>query len=201
MEVDIVGRVAIVTGPAEGIGGAIARLLRSSGATVETIMESDGDTVAAAIARHGHLDILINLAVEGGEGAAAAVEGLSRAAADAMGQAGGRIVTVASALGIIPARGETALSIAAAAIFALTRSLALEFGPRKILVNAVAAGPTEHGGALAERLLSHVPLPRAATFDEIASAALFLVDPDNSYTTGHVMVVDGGWTAGYARNF
>ena len=34
---------------------------------------------------------------------------------------------------------------------------------------------------------------------EIADAALFLLDPENSYTTGHVLVVDGGWTAGYAR--
>jgi NAD(P)-dependent dehydrogenase (short-subunit alcohol dehydrogenase family) len=49
--------------------------------------------------------------------------------------------------------------------------------------------------------VTHVPLARAAELAEIADAALFLLDPENSYTTGHVLVVDGGWTAGYARNF
>ena len=50
-------------------------------------------------------------------------------------------------------------------------------------------------------MLDHVPLGRPATVDEIAVAALFLADPENTYTNGHVLVVDGGWTAGYARDF
>jgi NAD(P)-dependent dehydrogenase (short-subunit alcohol dehydrogenase family) len=37
--------------------------------------------------------------------------------------------------------------------------------------------------------------------DEIAVAALFLADPENSYMNGHVLTVDGGWNAGYARDF
>ena len=52
-----------------------------------------------------------------------------------------------------------------------------------------------------QRMLDHVPLARPATTDEIAVAVLFLVDPENSYTHGHVLTVDGGWTAGYARDF
>ena len=62
------------------------------------------------------------------------------------------------------------------------------------LVNAVAAG-------LDPRMASHAALKRAGTPDEIARATLFLADPANSYTTGHVMAVDGGWSIGYARDF
>jgi NAD(P)-dependent dehydrogenase (short-subunit alcohol dehydrogenase family) len=43
-----------------------------------------------------------------------------------------------------------------------------------------------------QRMLDHVPLGRPATVDEIAVAALFLADPENSYMTGHVLTVDGG---------
>jgi NAD(P)-dependent dehydrogenase (short-subunit alcohol dehydrogenase family) len=50
-------------------------------------------------------------------------------------------------------------------------------------------------------MLDHVPLGRPATTDEIAVAALFLADPENSYMNGHVLTVDGGWTAGYTRDF
>ena len=41
----------------------------------------------------------------------------------------------------------------------------------------------------------------ASSVEEIAQGALFLADPDNTYVTGHILVVDGGWTAGYVRNF
>ena len=50
-------------------------------------------------------------------------------------------------------------------------------------------------------MLDHVPLGRPGTADEIAVAALFLADPENSYMNGHILDVDGGWTAGYARDF
>ena len=50
-------------------------------------------------------------------------------------------------------------------------------------------------------MLDHVPLGRPGTTDEIAVAALFLADPENSYMNGHILTVDGGWTAGYTRDF
>jgi NAD(P)-dependent dehydrogenase (short-subunit alcohol dehydrogenase family) len=50
-------------------------------------------------------------------------------------------------------------------------------------------------------MLDHVPLGRPGTTDEIAVAVLFLAAPENSYTNGHILTVDGGWTAGYAREF
>jgi NAD(P)-dependent dehydrogenase (short-subunit alcohol dehydrogenase family) len=50
-------------------------------------------------------------------------------------------------------------------------------------------------------MLSHIPLHRFGKTKDIANATLFLVAPENDYITGSVMTVDGGWTAGYSRDF
>ena len=101
-----------------------------------------------------------------------------------------------------------------AAVINLTRAMALELGRDGILVNGIAPGSTLTEGTRrlfygpdgqfhdqVQRMLDHVPLGRPATPDEIAVAALFLADPENRYTHGHILVVDGGWTAGYHREF
>ena len=54
----------------------------------------------------------------------------------------------------------------------------------------------------AERMLSHVPLARPGTVEEIAHAVLFFAAPESSYITGQTLCVDGGWTAGgFFRDF
>jgi NAD(P)-dependent dehydrogenase (short-subunit alcohol dehydrogenase family) len=53
----------------------------------------------------------------------------------------------------------------------------------------------------AESLLTHIPLSRPGKPEEIAHAVLFLVAPESSYVNGVVLVVDGGWTAGYTRDW
>lgn len=70
----------------------------------------------------------------------------------------------------------------------------LSMAPRGSVV-VVAAGERQHQTHIRARSA------RPGTTDEIAVAALFLADPENSYMTGHVLVVAGGWTAGYARDF
>jgi NAD(P)-dependent dehydrogenase (short-subunit alcohol dehydrogenase family) len=140
---------------------------------------------------------------------------VSRAAAAIMRRQGsGRIINIASIAGLVPLRLQSAFVAAKAGVVNLTRAMALELGPHGILVNAIAPGSTLTDGTRklfygedgkfrdsVQRMLDHVPLGRPATPEEIAVAALFLADPENSYTHGHVLTVDGGWTAGYARDF
>jgi NAD(P)-dependent dehydrogenase (short-subunit alcohol dehydrogenase family) len=126
----------------------------------------------------------------------------------------GRIVNIGSAFGHVPARKQIAFAAAKAGVHNMTRSMALELAPHGILVNAVAPGSIRLEGAkslfynqgtvyndLTERMLSHIPLGRPGRPDEIANVVVFLCADESSYVTGHVLLADGGWTCGYARDF
>ena len=126
----------------------------------------------------------------------------------------GRIVNISSIAGLVPLRLQSAYVAAKAGVANLTRSMALELGPQGILVNAVAPGSTLTRGTEAlfygpdgeysenaASLISHIPLGRPGTPAEIAAAVLFLVSPDASYVNGTILTVDGGWTAGYTRDW
>ena len=126
----------------------------------------------------------------------------------------GRVVNISSIAGLVPLRLQSAYVAAKAGVANLTRSMALELGPDGILVNAVAPGSTltrgtealfyGDDGAYTENaasLLSHIPLGRPGQTTEIAAAVLFLVSPDASYINGSILTVDGGWTAGYTRDW
>ena len=129
-------------------------------------------------------------------------------------QGSGRIINVASIAGLVPLRLQCAFVAAKAGVINLTKAMALELGPHGILVNGIAPGSTltegtrqlfyGEGGLFRDSvkaMLAHVPLGRPAEVEEIAVAALFLADPENSYMNGHILTVDGGWTAGFAREF
>jgi 3-oxoacyl-[acyl-carrier protein] reductase len=140
---------------------------------------------------------------------------VGKAAAQLMRRQGsGRIINIASIAGLVPLRLQCAYVAAKAGVVNLTRAMAIELGPHGILANAIAPGSiltdgtrrlfyAEDGSfhAHAQRMLDHVPLGRPGLPEEIAVAALFLADPENSYTNGHILTVDGGWTAGYTRDF
>jgi NAD(P)-dependent dehydrogenase (short-subunit alcohol dehydrogenase family) len=141
---------------------------------------------------------------------------VSRAAVRAMiKQKNGRIINIASVLGVIPARLQCAFTSAKAGIVHLTRTMAIELGEHGILVNCVAPGSTLTEGTKqlfysdnaaekdrAKRVLSHIPLGRAGTVEEMAHAVLFFAAPESGYITGQTLSVDGGWSAGgFFRDF
>ena len=126
----------------------------------------------------------------------------------------GRIINISSIAGLVPLRLQSAFVAAKAGVVNLTKSMAIELGSAGILVNAVAPGSTLTDGTRQlfygddgmfresmQELLAHIPLGRPGDVEEIAHAVLFLAAPESSYVNGHVLVVDGGWTAGYMRNF
>ena len=126
----------------------------------------------------------------------------------------GRIVNIASVVGLVPLRLQCAFAAAKAGVINLTKAMALELGADGITVNVVAPGSilTEGTKQLfygddglfrqsVQQLLAHVPLGRPGTVIEVANSVLFLVAPESSYVHGAVLTVDGGWTAGSAREF
>jgi NAD(P)-dependent dehydrogenase (short-subunit alcohol dehydrogenase family) len=124
----------------------------------------------------------------------------------------GVIINISSAMAIIPIRQQCAYAAAKAGMQHFTRSQALEVGQYGIRVNAIAPGSIATAGTvqlfynaatkqLAQSLLSHIPLGRPGETKDIANAALYLASDEASYVTGAVLVVDGGWTAGFAREW
>ena len=87
----------------------------------------------------------------------------------------------------------------------MTRALALEWARYGITVNAIGPGPTETPGLLEadtqtddelqRDLAAHMPLGRRMQPEELVGAAVYLASPSASATTGHLLIVDGGWTA------
>jgi NAD(P)-dependent dehydrogenase (short-subunit alcohol dehydrogenase family) len=140
---------------------------------------------------------------------------VSKAAAAVMREQGqGKIINIASVAGIVPLRLQCAFVAAKAGVINLTKAMAIELGSHGVLVNAIAPGSILTDGTKklfygedgqfrdsVQKLLNHIPLGRPGTTQEVAHAALFLAAPESSYINGHILTVDGGWTAGYTREF
>ncbi|MDJ0953903.1 MAG: glucose 1-dehydrogenase [Acidimicrobiia bacterium] len=176
--------------------------------------------VAAVVDRFGRLDILVNNAGIGANHPAEEVteadwdemmdvnlRGLffcCRAAGRVMlGQGSGRIVNISSQAGVVGIRDHVVYSASKGGVNMLTKVLALEWSERGVNVNAVA--PTFiYTPGTAERLdqpeylrgvLDRLPIGRVGTTTDVAAAVIYLASPAGGLVNGHVLVVDGGWTA------
>jgi NAD(P)-dependent dehydrogenase (short-subunit alcohol dehydrogenase family) len=259
MDLDLSGRVAVVTGGSKGIGLAVVRGLLAEDAQVVCVSRTpppdlDGSllhvaadlmdpaapatVVARAVDAFGGVDVLVNNA--GGPPPDVALPrfgflGLSdddwrtmlefnllsairmcrEAIPSMLGRDGGAIVNVGSVMARQPSAANVDYSAAKAALTALTKSLAEEFGPQGVRVNAICPGPvrtpwwTDAGGAAdifaaatgsdRDAVLSTVAAEmmqlvtgRLIEPAEIADAVLLLASPRSASTIGAEFVVDGG---------
>lgn len=110
----------------------------------------------------------------------------------------GRIINMASVVGLNGNKGQANYSASKAGLIALTKSVAKELGSRNILVNAIAPGfiETEMTDAMTPEaratLNGMIPLERLGKPEDIAAAVVFLSSDYASYITGQVLVIDGG---------
>ncbi len=238
------GKVALITGGAQGIGKTIARRFLKDGAAVaicdfntggaeDTAHElssigtakayfmnvADEAVVNRAISEvlddFGKIDILVNNAgitrdtllmrmKKDDWDAVLSVNltgafNVSKATIKSMMKArAGTIINISSVVGVIGNVGQANYSASKAGLIGLTKTMAKEFAPRNITVNAVAPGfilteMTEVVSDSAKQaFLNVIPMKRAGKAEDVANVASFLASEDASYITGQVICVDGG---------
>jgi NAD(P)-dependent dehydrogenase (short-subunit alcohol dehydrogenase family) len=217
-------RVALVTGASRGIGAAIAMVLEREGAMVlrpsrAEMNLSDCNSIDNYVENLKYpVDILVNNA---GINILANLDSLNskvlnetlqinliaplhltRLIASRMKKNNyGRIVNLSSIWSVVSKEHRLAYAASKSAINAVTRTLALELGTFGVLVNAIAPGYvdtelTRHNNSPEQikRILENIPLQRLANPAEIAETAAFLCSAKNSYMTGQVLMIDGGYT-------
>ncbi len=163
--------------------GRIDILVNNAGITRDTLLirmsESDWDAV-----------IQVNLK--------GSFNCLKAAAKVMMKQRSGKIINIASVVGLMGNFGQANYSASKAGLIGLTKTAAKELGSRGINVNAVAPGYIETdmtkdlSDQAKESFLSVIPLKRPGTPEDVAKAVAFLASADSDYITGQVLVVDGG---------
>lgn len=216
-------KTALITGGSRGIGLAISQFFRKQGLRVlaptrkELDLLSNSSIDAYLNSLRDPIDILINNA---GVNLIAPIRGLSddninetiqvnllaplrisrKVAVGMIKQKYGRIINIGSIWGSITKPGRATYTITKSGLEGLTRSLAIELAPYNILVNCVAPGYvntelTKKNNTPLElkKIKQAIPLQRLCEPTEIAEVVSFLSSDKNSYITGQVIIVDGGY--------
>lgn len=203
---------------------AVAEEVRASGGDATAIAAHNGDKdalqslVDKTLSHYGKLDILVNNAATNPHfGTILEADDsywrktidvnlmgnvwLSQAAVKAMrAGGGGKIINIASIVGLNPGRYQGIYSITKAAVISLTKTLAVELGADNIQVNAIAPGLVQTKFAQAlwanedalSQILAQTPAGRIGQPADFAGIAQFLASPASGFTTGAVYVLDGG---------
>jgi NAD(P)-dependent dehydrogenase (short-subunit alcohol dehydrogenase family) len=217
-------KTALITGGSRGIGAAIVRRFKKAGLQVITPSRSELDlssnkSIDAYFKKMSKsIDILVNNAginrlgylSELGEydladtlqvNLIAPAKIVSKVAPGMKEQKQGRIVNISSIFGIVTRERRLTYTSSKAGLIGLTRALAVELAPYNVLVNAVAPGYVEtdltkqnNSQEELRQISQTIPLKRLAQPEEIAEAVLFLCSENNTYITGHVLSIDGGFT-------
>jgi NAD(P)-dependent dehydrogenase (short-subunit alcohol dehydrogenase family) len=246
---DLSGRVALVTGASKGLGRAMALGLAQAGASLAlcardaeglaasraeaeqhgvraetfgmdvTSRQSVRDAVAAALARFGRIDVLLNdagvnlrkPALEFSEDEWDRVVDTNLKGyflvAQAVGEhmvasGGGKIINVGSILGTVGMKNQLPYASSKGGVAQLTRVLAVEWAPHRVYVNAIAPGFFETpltAGVLQNPevrrfVAERTPMGRWGQPAELQGAAVFLASRASDFVTGQILHVDGGWT-------
>ncbi|CAD5375271.1 3-oxoacyl-(acyl-carrier-protein) reductase FabG [Rubrivivax sp. A210] len=230
-------KICIVTGAAQGIGAATCAKFAAEGATVIAVdrragvIEGASETfevditdraqvdkmVAAVLARHGRIDVLVNnagitkdarlvkMTIEQFDDVIdvnlRGVFHCSQAVAGTMcSQGSGVILNASSVVGLYGNFGQTNYAATKFGVIGFTKTWSRELGPKGVRVNAVAPGFVETPmiatvpEKVLEQMREQVPLHRLAKPSEIASVYAFLASDDASYINGTVIEVSGGMT-------
>ncbi|WP_028063382.1 SDR family NAD(P)-dependent oxidoreductase [Solirubrobacter soli] len=221
------GKRAVVTGGGRGIGAAVATALREAGAEVVIASRSEGvitdvtdvDSVRAMVAEVGPIDVLVNnagvcyhrpaLEVPDDEWRSVwdvNVDGVwncSRVVGEQMiERGGGVIVNIGSISAQIVNRPQwqPAYNASKAAVHQLTKSLAAEWAPHNVRVNALAPGYVKTEMAPVDDpkfkplWVDDPPMGRYALPEELGPPVVFMASDASSFMTGSVVVLDGGYT-------
>jgi NAD(P)-dependent dehydrogenase (short-subunit alcohol dehydrogenase family) len=209
----VVDKSSLVGSVADGLGGG-ARGWEADVSDEATVVRTIADVAEA----FGRIDVLINNAGVGGVWPAEATKGadwnrvvainltgqylVAREAANRMLSAGrGRIVIMASQAALVGLDGHAAYAASKAGLLGMLRSMAVEWGPRGVTVNAISPTVVDTDMSIAfwsgekgDRARAEIPLRRFARPREIAYAAMFLASDAAAMITGANLVVDGGFT-------
>lgn len=122
----------------------------------------------------------------------------------------GKIINIGSIVGTVPLRNQCAFAAAKGAVNNLTKAMAIELAEYGINVNAILPGSiqipkTVEGGMYSDgrfdSIMSHIPFKKPGTPEDIGYGALYLASDASNYVTGNILVIDGGWTCGFARDW